>query len=95
MKRICSLHEDSMADPLYGRIEEVSWIERSFLLRSGQTANHYFDKRRFEGDPALLRELSRRMLALIPSDTRVLAGLALGGVPLVTACPPSAPMAQI
>lgn len=45
----------------------------------------YFDKYRFEDQPALLREVAKGMLKLMPSDTEILAGLELGGVPIATA----------
>lgn len=56
-----------------------------FELRSGQTSTTYFDKYRFEGDPALLQRVAERMVPLIPDGTEVLAGLELGGVPVATA----------
>lgn len=56
-----------------------------FELRSGQTATTYFDKYLFEGDPALLMQVAEQMVPLIPDGTEVLAGLELGGVPVVTA----------
>jgi orotate phosphoribosyltransferase len=74
-----------MSDDLAQRINRVSRLEGSFVLRSGQRSTHYFDKYRFEADPVLLRELARRMLDLLPEGTEVLAGLELGGVPLATA----------
>ncbi|WP_425052594.1 orotate phosphoribosyltransferase [Psychromarinibacter sp. S121] len=75
---------DPIAD-LARRIAEVSTLEGEFLLRSGQTSKRYFDKYRFEGDPALLKELAPAMSRLLPADTEIVAGLELGGVPLVTA----------
>ncbi len=60
-------------------------LRGSFLLRSGTVADTYFDKYRFEGDPALLRRLADAMLAQVPGDTQILAGLELGGVPIATA----------
>jgi orotate phosphoribosyltransferase len=56
-----------------------------FVLRSGAVSTEYFDKYRFEADPSLLRRLAGRMLALAPDGAEVLAGLELGGVPIVTA----------
>ena len=56
-----------------------------FELRSGQTSTTYFDKYRFEGDPALLGRIAERMIPVIPDGTEVLAGLELGGVPVATA----------
>jgi len=57
----------------------------SFVLRSGRTTDEYFDKYQFEADPALLDELAEAMVPLIPVGTEVLAGLEMGGIPVVTA----------
>lgn len=67
------------------RVVEVSLRRGEFKLRSGQTSNVYFDKYQFEAVPALLKEIARQMVALIPQGTEVLAGLELGGVPVATA----------
>ncbi|MFF4837275.1 orotate phosphoribosyltransferase [Streptomyces sp. NPDC001315] len=67
------------------RIFAVSHLTGQFTLRSGLTASEYFDKYRFEGDPVLLDEIARAMAPLVPSDTEVLAGLEMGGIPVVTA----------
>jgi len=67
------------------RILAVSHLTGQFTLRSGRTASEYFDKYRFEGDPVLLDETARAMAPLVPSDTEVLAGLEMGGIPVVTA----------
>jgi orotate phosphoribosyltransferase len=56
-----------------------------FLLRSGQRSNEYFDKYLFESDPELLMAIIKQMKLLIPKDTELLAGLEMGGIPLVTA----------
>ncbi len=63
----------------------ASTLDGTFTLRSGQVSSRYFDKYQFEGNPELLRHLAGAMALLMPSDTEVLAGLELGGVPLVTA----------
>lgn len=67
------------------RIASTATLEGEFLLRSGQTSSVYFDKYRFEGDPLLLKPLAHAMSSLLPSDTEIIAGLELGGIPLVTA----------
>ncbi|NKJ07183.1 orotate phosphoribosyltransferase [Rhizobium sp. SG741] len=67
------------------RIAEVASLQGEFTLRSGQISNRYFDKYRFEGTPSLLKPLARAMAELIPAETEILAGLELGGIPLVTA----------
>lgn len=67
------------------QITQASLLEGEFTLRSGQVSKFYFDKYRFEGTPALLRPLAKEMTRLLPADTEIIAGLELGGVPLVTA----------
>ncbi|MFI6761986.1 orotate phosphoribosyltransferase [Micromonospora sp. NPDC050417] len=67
------------------RVDAVARLSGRFVLRSGRVADEYFDKYRFEADPVLLDALAAEMAALVPSDTEVLAGLELGGIPVVTA----------
>ncbi|MGX1548752.1 orotate phosphoribosyltransferase [Streptomyces adustus] len=67
------------------RIHAASHLTGQFTLRSGRTATEYFDKYRFEADPVLLDDIARRMAPLVPSGTQVLAGLEMGGIPVVTA----------
>lgn len=54
-----------------------------FTLRSGQISEEYFEKYLFEGDPRLLRRVAEAMAALLP-ECDVLAGMEMGGIPLVT-----------
>jgi len=65
-------------------IEEACRLEGTFVLRSGQTSTEYFDKYLFESQPALLRRVAEAMIPLLPSDTQLLGGLELGGVPIAT-----------
>lgn len=65
-------------------IDAACRIHGDFTLRSGLRATEYFDKYRFEGDPALLRRVAEQMVRLLPADTEVLGGLELGGVPIAT-----------
>lgn len=67
------------------RIHAVAHLTGEFRLRSGAVAHEYFDKYRFEADPVLLEELALHLAPLVPVGTEVLAGLELGGIPLVTA----------
>jgi orotate phosphoribosyltransferase len=69
---------------LAARVYAASHLTGTFVLRSGRRADHYFDKYRFESDPALLREIVSALLPLVPPGTEGLAGLELGGVPLAT-----------
>ena len=67
--------------------QEIKWrayLQGKFVLRSGVITDRYFDKYQFESDPELLREISEAMVPLVPSETDVLAGLELGGIPLAT-----------
>ena len=70
---------------LAARIYAVSHLTGEFVLRSGRTATEYFDKYRFEADPALLDEVAAAMAPLVPAGTEVLAGLEMGGIAVVAA----------
>jgi len=66
------------------RIYETSHLTGQFRLRSGVLSSEYFDKYQFEAEPMLLWEVAVAMRALIPPGVDALAGLELGGIPLVT-----------
>lgn len=72
-------------DELAEQMAAAATLEGEFTLRSGQVSHRYFDKYRFEGDPKLLKPLASEMAKLLPPETEIIAGLELGGVPLVTA----------
>ena len=76
-----SIGESSLAS----RINIVSRLQGTFRLRSGVVSHEYFDKYRFESDPALLMEIADGLAARIPEHTEILAGLELGGIPVATA----------
>ena len=67
------------------RVYAISHLTGEFRLRSGATSTEYFDKYRFESDPALLRAIAEALVPLVPAGTEALAGLELGGVPIATA----------
>ena len=67
------------------RIYATAHLTGEFVLRSGQTTSEYFDKYRFEADPVLLDAVAEALVPLVPADTEVLAGLEMGGIPVVTA----------
>jgi orotate phosphoribosyltransferase len=69
---------------LADRVFAASHLTGSFVLRSGRTADHYFDKYRFESDPGLLGEIVEALVPLVPAGVEGLAGLELGGVPVAT-----------
>jgi orotate phosphoribosyltransferase len=70
---------------LANRVYDAAHLTGTFTLRSGQTSTEYFDKYRFEADPALLRDVADAMVSLVPDGVDALAGLELGGVPIATA----------
>lgn len=72
-------------EELARQIFQASMLRGRFTLRSGAVADRYFDKYRFESDPRLLAEIARALCGSIPSGVDALAGLELGGIPLVTA----------
>lgn len=81
---MAGFHTNPKSD-LAKRVAKAATLEGEFLLRSGQTSHRYFDKYRFEADPHLLKDLAHEMSRLLPADTEIIAGLELGGIPLVTA----------
>jgi len=44
----------------------------------------YFDKYLFESDPVLLKDICEEMAKQVPAETEILAGLEMGGIPVVT-----------
>jgi orotate phosphoribosyltransferase len=69
---------------LASRVFASSYLTGTFVLRSGRTADRYFDKYRFESDPSLLAAIVEELAPLVPPGTDGLAGLELGGVPIAT-----------
>jgi orotate phosphoribosyltransferase len=74
-----------IATELARQVRAVCRVTGEFVLRSGRSADEYFDKYQFAADPVLLDALAERMAALIPDGTQVLAGLEMGGIAVVTA----------
>ncbi len=69
---------------LPSRIHQCAKLQGSFVLRSGMVTDTYFDKYQFEADPKLLKDIAQSLSSLIPAGTEVLAGLEMGGIPIVT-----------
>lgn len=74
----------SSRDALGRRILQVAHLTGSFLLRSGATSHEYFDKYRFEADPAILRAIAEQLAPRLPAGSAALAGLEMGGIPIAT-----------
>ena len=73
-----------MSNTLAQRVNDAARLRGSFVLRSGAVSDTYFDKYRFEADPVLLRDICSALLPLLPDNTRTLAGLEMGGIPIAT-----------
>ncbi|RQP25421.1 orotate phosphoribosyltransferase [Piscinibacter terrae] len=69
---------------LAARIKHSAKLKGQFTLRSGKVSDTYFDKYQFESQPGLLLAIAKEMAKLVPSGTDVLAGLEMGGIPVVT-----------
>jgi orotate phosphoribosyltransferase len=76
--------DDTDLARLASEVDARCHLYGSFVLRSGQVTDEYFDKYLFEADPQLLRRVAERMIPLLPADAQLLAGLELGGVPIAT-----------
>ena len=74
----------SPSPSLAKRVFTAAHLTGSFQLRSGATSTEYFDKYRFEGDPALLREIATVLAQRLPVNYDALAGLEMGGIPIAT-----------
>lgn len=70
---------------LTARLAETASITAPFSLADGARLDDYFDEYRLAADPALLHDTAAAMACLVPGDARLLAGIELGGVPLVVA----------
>jgi orotate phosphoribosyltransferase len=56
-----------------------------FVLRSGRESTYYVDKFLIMSHPDLLRSVSHHLAKILPEGTAAVAGVELGGIPLVTA----------
>jgi len=65
-------------DEIARAIRDVARIQGTFTLRSGAVSDTYFNKYRFEADPALLKRIGETLLPLIPQEVTVLAPAARG-----------------
>ncbi|WP_285547337.1 orotate phosphoribosyltransferase [Streptomyces lavendulae] len=70
---------------LTARLAETACVTGPFHLADGARLNAYFDEYRLAADPALLRDTAAALAGLVPADAQLLAGVELGGVPLVVA----------
>jgi len=74
-----------MNTSLAKEIYDIAHLTGIFTLRSGQISHEYFDKYLFESNPAVLSQIADKLGSLVPDGIEVLAGLEMGGIPIVTA----------
>ena len=67
------------------RVREAALLEGNFVLSSGKRSRFYLDKYLFSTEPGLLRSVASELARHLPPDTRRLAGVELGAVPLAVA----------
>lgn len=77
--------ETTVRGTLAGRLARTACVDGRFTLPDGQVLDSYFDEYRLAADPQLLHDVADAMAAMIPDRAEVLAGVELGGVPLVVA----------
>lgn len=77
-------HRSPDRDQLASALYKACHLTGTFTLRSGRSASYYFDKYQFEADPRLLGQITDALAELVPAGIDVLAGLEMGGIPVVT-----------
>ncbi|MGY3337245.1 orotate phosphoribosyltransferase [Streptomyces filamentosus] len=70
---------------LVTRLAETALVAAPFHLADGARLDSYFDEYRLAADPELLRDTAAALADLVPDDAQLLAGIELGGIPLVVA----------
>lgn len=75
----------SAKEELGKQIIAVAYKRGEFILSSGKKSNYIFDKYAFETQPELLNSITDYLTQMIPPETTRLAGMEIGGIPLVTA----------
>jgi len=78
------MNEMTRHSALARKVAAVALIHGTFRLRSGATSSEYFDKYRFEADPAILGEVAARLAEMLPERYDAIAGLEMGGIPIAT-----------
>ena len=63
----------------------TAYLTGDFDLSSGKKSKYFFDKYLFETEPELLASVTKYLSEGIPAETKRLAGMEVGAVPLVTA----------
>ncbi len=74
-------------EQLARKLKQVALLEGDFVLHSGARSRFYFDKYLMEADPDSLKLVAEALREILPGEGEFdrLAGVELGGIPLVTA----------
>lgn len=75
----------STKEELGKKIMEVAYKKGDFTLSSGKKSDYIFDKYAFETQPGLLGAITGRLAEMVPPETKKIAGIEIGGIPLATA----------
>ncbi|MCP4363692.1 MAG: orotate phosphoribosyltransferase [Planctomycetes bacterium] len=67
------------------KIMQVAYKMGDFTLSSGKKSDYIFDKYAFETRPELLNAITAHIAEMVHPGTKKLAGMEIGGIPLVTA----------
>ena len=84
LNTMSSYNKSNHKQKLAKRVKDCCQLSGQFKLRSGTISDTYFDKYLFESNPILLNDICKAMVTLIPPETEILAGLEIGGIPVVT-----------
>jgi orotate phosphoribosyltransferase len=79
------LESPSTKEELGKKIMQVAYKAGDFTLSSGKKSDYIFDKYAFETRPELLNAITAHIAEMVHPDTKKLAGMEIGGIPLVTA----------
>lgn len=79
------LESPSTKEELGKKIMQVAYKTGDFTLSSGKKSDYIFDKYAFETRPELLDAITTHIAEMLHPDTKKLAGMEIGGIPLVTA----------
>ncbi len=79
------LESPSTKEELGKKIMQVAYKTGDFTLSSGKKSDYIFDKYAFETRPELLNAITAHIAEMVHPDTKKLAGMEIGGIPLVTA----------
>lgn len=75
----------STKEDLGKKIMAVAYRRGDFTLSSGRKSDYIFDKYAFETQPGLLGAITGLLAEKVPPETKKIAGMEIGGIPLATA----------